>query len=227
MALDPAVFVPMVKNVARSVASQFPPYVTSEDTEQALLLWLYEKRASVLATVEDSPDDWRAKIASTMRKVAFDHCAKEKADTEGYDVSDLYRYSIPKIKALLEDVFHYADWQSFGQHGDGQPKAKGLANQTGDRIAELTDVKAAVERLPHDTKELLYYQYVMHYNAENIADHFGIGFEAAKKRMQRAVGAVQKELGRKPYEEQPRGVERRSVRSNAAWRATSQSQWDG
>jgi DNA-directed RNA polymerase specialized sigma24 family protein len=227
MALDPEVFRPMIRNVARSVSGKFPPYITAEDTEQALYLWLYEKRATVLATVEDSPDDWEAKIASTMRKVAFDYCAKEKASTEGYDVADLYRYSLQKIKSLLEDVFHYADWQSFGQQGDGQPRSRGLANQTGDRIAELTDVRAAVERLPHDTKELLYYQHVMHYSIENLADHFGIGVEAAKKRAQRAVGAVQKELGRKPYEEQPRGAERRSVVSNAAARARQSSYYEG
>lgn len=227
MALDPEVFRPMIRNVARSVSGQFPPYVTAEDTEQALYLWLYEKRATVLATVEDDPQDWERKIASTMRKVAFDYCAREKADTEGYDVSDLFRYSIPKIKSLLEDVFNYTDWQTFGQGGDGQPRSRGLANQTGDRIAELADVKSAVERLPHDTKELLYYQYVMNYTVENLADHFGIGQEAAKKRAQRAVGAVQKELGRKPYEEQPKAADRRTVKSNAAWRAAAGSQYDG
>ena len=62
---------------------------------------------------------------------------------------------------------------------------------------------------------------------ENLADHFGIGVEAAKKRAQRAVGAVQKELGRKPYEEQPRGAERRSVVSNAAARARQSSYYEG
>ena len=227
MALDPEVFRPMIRSVASSVSRQFPPYVTAEDTEQALYLWLYEKRASVLETVEDSPQDWQAKISSTMRKVAFDYCAKEKASTEGYDVADLYRYSLPKIKSLLEDVFHYADWQSFGARGDGQPRSRTQSNETGDRIAELTDVKAAVERLPHDTKELLYYQHVMHYDVESLAEHFGISVEAAKKRAQRAVGAVQKELGRKPYEEQPRGAQRRAVKSNAAWRAATGTQYDG
>lgn len=227
MALDPEVFRPMIKNVARSVSSQFPPYVTSEDTEQALYIWLYEKRGQVLREVQDSPDEWRAKIAGTMRKVAFDHCAKEKAAIEGYDISDTYRYSLPKIKSLLEDVFNYSDWQTFGQKGDGQPRAKALANQTGDRLAELADVKSAVQRLPEVTRELLYYQYVLHYGMENLAEHFGIQLEAAKKRAQRAVGAVQRELGRKPYSEEPKPSDRRSVRSNAAWRSNTSSQWDG
>lgn len=224
MALDPAKFKPMISQVARSVSSSYPSYITQEDTEQVLYLWLYEKRASVLKTVEDSPNDWESKIASTMRKVASDHCAKERAATEGYDTDDLYRYPVNKIRDLLPDVFEYQDWQRFGARGDGQPTAKPQANQTGDRIAELVDMKAAINRLHDDTKELLYYQYGLHYSIEGIADLFGITLEAAKKRAQRALPALQKELGRM---ERPAAYERRTVRSNAAWRAAQSNQWEG
>lgn len=227
MALDPAKFMPMVRNVARSVSGQFPPSVTQEDTEQALWLWLYEKRASVLQTVEDDPQDWEAKIASTMRKVAFDHCAREKAAVEGYDTSDLYRYSIPKIKSLLPDIFEYSDWQTFGLKGDGQPGSKPLANQTGDRMVELIDIKAAVQRLPVETRELLYLVHVMQYTTENVADHFGITHEAGKKRVQRAYGAVQRSLGRRDPGAEPSPADRRTVRSNAAWRASQSSLYEG
>lgn len=227
MALDPAKFQPMVRMVARSVSSAYPAYVTQEDTEGHLWLWLYDKRASVLQTVEDSPHDWEAKIASTMRKVASSYCAKEKASVEGYSVEDLYRYTIPKIKSLLPDVFSYTDWQSFGQHGDGQPTQKAQANTTGDRVAELVDIKAAVARLPDETKELLYLVYAMHYSSDALADHFEISSEAAKKRSQRAYGAVQKELGRREPGEVPGPADRRTVRSNASWRASQSSQYEG
>lgn len=227
MTLDPTKFTPMVKNVAHSVSGQFPAFITAEDTEQAVWLWLYEKRTSVLQTVQDSPDDWEAKIAGTMRKVAFDHCAREKAAMEGYDTSDLYRYSIPKIRALLPDVFSYTDWQTFGMKGDGQPTAKGQANETGDRIAELVDVRAALERLPDDTKALIFLVQVWSYTAENVAEHFGLTLDAAKKRIQRSLGSLQRELGRKSPDEEPRVSDRRTVRSNAAARAAVSNQYEG
>lgn len=227
MALDPSKFMPMVKSVARSVSGQFPTFVTQEDTEQAVWLWLYDKRASVLQTVQDDPENWEAMIAGTMRKVAFDHCAREKAAAEGYDTSDLFRYSLPKIKTLLPDVFEYQDWQTFGLKGDGQPSAKPQANQTGDRVAELVDVRAAVLRLPADTKSMLYLVYVLNYTAENLADHFGINVEAAKKRLQRSYGSVQRELGRKSPEDSPERPQRRAVKSNAAWRAGQAAQYEG
>lgn len=227
MALDPAKFKPMIKQIAASVSRQFPSSVDAADTEQHLWLWLYEKRASVLQTVQDSPDEWEAKIAGTMRKVASSHCAREKAATEGYSLEDLYRYSIPKIKSLLPDIFEYSDWQSFGRKGDGQPGSKPLANQTGDRVAELVDVKAAVKRLPDSTKELLYLVHVYHYSAENLAEHFEISTEAAKKRLTRSYGAVQRELGRGDPDARPGPSWRRTVRSNAAWRASQASQYEG
>lgn len=227
MALNYDVIHPMVKRVAHSVSSSFPQYVTSEDTEGHLWVWIYDKRSTLIKLVEDDPQNWQAKIASTLRKVASDYCAKEKAAVEGYSTDDLYRYSVPKIKTLMPDVFDYADWQTFGQKGDGQPGSKPLANQAGDRMVELIDIKAAVERLPVETKELLYLVHAMAYTQENLADHFEISVEAAKKRSQRAYGAVQRALGRRDSLAEPSTPNRRAVKSNAAWRAQSASQWEG
>lgn len=227
MALNYDVIHPMVKRVAASVSSSYPSYVTSEDTEGHLWVWIYEKKSTLIKLVEDDPHNWQAKIASTLRKVASDYCAREKAAVEGYSVEDLYRYTIPKIKALLPDIFEYQDWQSFGLKGDGQPSSKPQANQTGDRIAELVDVRSAVKALPEETKELLYLVHVYQYTAENVAEHFEISDEAAKKRMQRAYGAVQRALGRRDSLTEPSTPNRRAVKSNAAWRASQSSLYEG
>jgi len=224
--LDYDIMTKMVRDVARSVSSSFPQYVTSEDTEGHLWVWVYEKKSQIQKAVEDGPQ-WEAKIASTLRKVASDYCAREKAAVEGYSVEDLYRYTIPKIKSLLPDIFEYQDWQSFGLKGDGQPSSKPQANQTGDRIAELVDIRAAVKALPEETKELLYLLHVYNYTAENLAEYFDISLEAAKKRMQRAYGAVQRSLGRKDLGAEPSPADRRTVRSNAAWRASQGAQYEG
>lgn len=224
--LDYDIMTKMVRDVARSVSSSFPQYVTSEDTEGHLWVWVYEKKTQIQKAVEDGPQ-WEAKIASTLRKVASDYCAREKAAVEGYSVEDLYRYTIPKIKSLLPDIFEYQDWQSFGLKGDGQPSSKPQANQTGDRIAELVDIRAAVKALPEETKELLYLLHVYNYTAENLAEYFDISLEAAKKRMQRAYGAVQKSLGRRDPGAEPSPADRRTVRSNAAWRASQGAQYEG
>lgn len=206
MTLDSAKFKSLIKGTAISVSSKFPPYVDQLDTEQTLWLWLYDKRASVLKVVEDDPQNWERKIASTLRKVAFDHCAQEKAAAEGYSTEDLYRYSIVKIRDLAPAVF--------------------AKEAEGDQ-AELIDIREAVKRLPGETKELLYLVHVSSYTPENLAEHFSISLDAAKKRSQRAYGALQRELGRKGPEEVPKRPDRRMVRSNRAWQASRSAQYEG
>lgn len=217
----------MVRQVAWSVSSKFPPYISSEDTEQELYLWLYTKRSWVLEQMQDDPRQAENRITALMRKVAFDHCNSEKAASEGFDPADVYRYTIPKIKTLLSDVFDYEDWQSFGMKGDGQPTARGLANQTGDRVAELVDIKVALDRLSDDHYNAILWTYKYHYTAENIATEAEISEDAAKKRQQRALSSLQKILGYKEPEDKPSPADRRTVRSNAAARAALSGNYEG
>lgn len=214
---------PIVKTVATQVSSKFPAYVQVDDTQGALLLFIYQKRATIERTVEDGPG-WEAKIASTLRKVAFDHCNTEKAAAEGYDPSDVYRYSAPKIKSLIADAMDYENWQSFNSFGDGQPKA---ATQTyNERVTELIDIKDALGKLNEETYNFLIYQHKYGYTFEQLAEAFDISLEAAKKRSQRAIKGLQKQLGYKetvPSSKAPR----RAVRSNASWRAELSTSYEG
>lgn len=225
--LDYRQFRKMVRDVAASVSRSYPSYVDSKDTEGHLWLWLYEKRETIKKTVEDNPHEWESMIASTLRKVAFDHCASEKAATEGFDPRDTYNYSLPKIQNLLNVVFEYEDWQEFGLKGDGQPVAKRQANTTGDRLAELSDIKQALERLPENPYNVLLWTYKYHLSVAELAVELEISEEAAKKRVQRAREALQRELGRKDPTTEPSPADRRMVRSNAAWRAANSTAYDG
>ena len=216
----------LVKGIARSVSNGYPPYVTADDTEGHLWVHMYERKNSFVRIVNEG-DGWEARVASILRREANNYCAKEKADAEGYNPEDLYRYSLPKIRLLLDDVFSYEDWQSFGLHGDGQPGAKIQANQTGDRIAELVDVKNAISAMNDDTYNLLVWHYKYHYTMPMLAEEFGITAETAKKRTQRAVAALQKQLGRKDRSDESSASGGRTVRTNAASRAAISSHYEG
>lgn len=221
--LDYDQIMPIVKSVATQVSSKFPSYVQYDDTQGALLLFIYQKRASIERAVEDGPG-WEARISSTLRKVAYDHCEKEKAAAEGYDPSDVYRYSIPKIKSLIADAMDYENWQSFSSFGDGQPRA--AAQTYGERVTELIDIKTALSALNDETYNFLVYQYKYSYTLEEVAEAVGITLEAAKKRSQRAMKGLQKQLGRKEPVTPYRG-DRRAVRGNAAWRAELSTAYEG
>jgi len=225
--LDYKQFRSMVRNVANSVSRSFPSYVDARDTEGQLWVSLYERRESIRKTVEDNPNTWESMIASTLRKIATEYCYKEKAQTEGYDPRDSYAYSLVKIQSLLESVFEHEDWQSFGVHGDGQPIAKRQSNETGDRIAELSDISSAVQRLPDAAYNALLWNYKFRLSNAELGIELGISEEAAKKRVQRAREALQRELGRKDTNSEPNAGDRRTVRTNAATRAALANQYDG
>lgn len=216
---DPSQFRQTVRDVARQAASKYPSYVDAQDIEQELYLWLYSSRAWIQDMIANEPEEATGKVTSMMRKAAFDLCNKEKAAAEGYHPTDVYRYSAHKIVRLLPDVLDYEDWQSFGQNGDGQPTAKAQANTTGDRIVEIIDIKSAIDNLNPETYALIKMQYQYHCTWDEIAETLEIQPEAAKKRGQRAIKAIQKELGYKAPDELAARSERRTVRSNSAWRA--------
>lgn len=225
--LDYRQFRSMVKNVALQVSRNFPQYVSAEDTEGVLWLWLYEKRESIRKTVESSPSTWEAQISSTLRKVASDHCAKEKAATEGYDPRDMYVYSPHKIESLLAVVFEHEDWQSFAMDWDPTPKGKRQSNESGDKLAELSDISKALQALPDETYNTILWVYKYHLTMEELAGELDISLEAAKKRIQRARESLQRQLGRKSSEEPSKVTGRRVVRTNAAARAMLANQYDG
>lgn len=221
--LDYDQIMPVVKGVATQVSSKFPSYVQYDDTLGALLLWTYQNKSTLEGMMADG-NAYIPKITSMLRKAAYTHCEKEKAQAEGYDPADIYRYSVPKIKSLIADAMDYENWQSFSTFGDGQPRA--AAQTYGDRVTELIDIKTALTQLSDDTYNFLVYQYKYSYTLEEVAEALEISLEAAKKRSQRAMKGLQKQLGRKEPVTPYKG-DRRAVKSNAAWRADLSTVYEG
>ena len=221
------VLLPLAQKVAKNVADQFPAYVDRDDIEQAICVWILEDRSWLMDLESESLDSFAAKVIPIMRKKAYAAANTEKATIEGYAPEDVYTYSIEKIQTMIEDVFNYDDWQSFEMKSDGMPHSRGQANETGDRIAELVDIKNAVGRLKEDSYNLLVWRYKYNWPMAAIGEEFGITENAAVKRHRAALRGVQKQLGYKAPEELPNAVQnRRAVRSNASARAALSSNYD-
>lgn len=218
---------PMVKEVAGATSRRFPSNILAEDTEQTIWLWAYENEVSISRTIEANPEEWIAMVGTTMRKVAYDYCFNEKAALDLKGREDDQKYGLKQVRVLLADVFDYDDWQSFAISYDGQPRGKNQANMTGDRIAELVDVKIALSKIREEQYNTLVWHYKYGYTVEQLSEEYDSSIDAARKRLDRAVQAVRKALGPKEQPEDT-GAQtgRRSVRSNAAWRAASESYYE-
>lgn len=186
---------PLVERAATATVNKWPSHVDVEDVQQELWIWALEKQASVEKA--QKIDGWEAKVYSTMLKVASATASKEDQQANGYTQDDTYVYSVAVIEVLLESVFQYEDWQSFGAKGDGQPHAKGQVNETGDMIAMLSDVKAGLAELSDEQREVLFLRYGIPLNWEQVGEHLGgVTKQAAQRRGSRAVNALRDKLGR-------------------------------
>lgn len=225
MSLDYEKIMEIARSVASSVSNKFPSYVQADDTEATLLLWVVQNASQIEKAVEDGPG-WEAKIASTLRKVAFDHCNSEKAAAEGYDPSDNYIYSTSKIESLIADSLVFEDWQSFGAPDSNESGIRVPAITYGERLAELADVKRAISKMDDDTKTFIKLRYIHFYTYEELGNHFGLTESGARSRHKRALKGLQKQLGYKDPQAHLKAA-RRPHRSNAAARADLSNHYEG
>ena len=215
---------PLVEKAVASIASSFPAHHSSEDAEQALWLWVYEKQHTVIGMMTNEAI---GSLVSLMKKVVVTHYMAEDATIYGYHKEDTFVYSAAVVETLLQSVFNYTDWQSFGAHGDGQPKAKAQTNMTGDMIAMLSDCKAAYETMNTAQKRIIFLAYRGGYTAEMLADEMDVTAEAAKKRLSRAVQALRKRMGTKSLSDFRKGFEGRQMASTAEANYTVERDYEG
>lgn len=217
-----------IKQVAGNVARNFPSYVEADDITSDLWVWFLENEYSVAKMIRDNAESWGAMLYGTMVRVASTRAIQIEADTHGYSPEDLYYYTTPVVRELLKDAFDYENWQSFQSFGDGQPKSK-RQSATSDRVDMLIDVKSAVEKLSIDQQELIYWRFEHSLEYEHIAEALEISEEAARKRVERAVGAVRKILGKKSTTDVRMDYADAQSRSrgNAAAQAMNESLYSG
>lgn len=203
----------LIHRCARSVSSSFPDYVTADDTEQDIWLWVLKNKNTVSKVIRDN-ESWQAMLYSTMAKVAHQSAFKEEAASNGYSTDDVFDYSTKVVQTLLESVFDHEDWQPAPNMGDGMPKSQSLVNEGGDRVAMLSDVSKAVDGLKDDQYNLIIWHYKLHWTVNQLAGELDVTQDAARKRLERAVEAVRRGLGRKSPADMRQGFTGRSGRAS-------------
>lgn len=217
---------PLVERAARATVRKWPSYITTEDVAQEIWGWAYSRQNSIETLMKRA--GWEGQVYSTMLKAASAAAHKEDRAVNDYSSDDTYTYSKAVIEALLDSAFDYQDWQSFSTFGDGQPRAKGQVNETGDRLAMLSDVKAALAEIKEQYRDVLFLRHYMQYKYAKIGELVGITEQGARQRCGAALNALRDRLGRVNVADLRAGWgERRDVISNAEARAISDRQYEG
>jgi len=217
---------PLVKQVAKSAGSAFPAEHDHEDTEQALWVWVFENKNTVLriCTYEDGPE---AILYGMLLKAANSHLKAEDAQAYSYAPEDTFYYSRELIESILEVVFQHEDWISFATALDKMPKGKSDPSHSGNNLASYSDVKAAVERLPEDQYNVILWRYKYHYTFEAIGAEIGLTRQSAQTRLVTALDALQRDLGARPLGELRTPVQTVSRPSTASVVARIERDYEG
>ena len=219
---------PTVDRAAALAAAKFPDHHDINDIKQTLWVFVMEKRNTLLDIMEKSEGSDRL-LVDLMVKAANSHLKKEDAATYGYDVEDVFTFSLDMIKNILEVVFSHEDWQSMAQAiGDGTPRQKSEPALGGNNLASYGDVSRVLSQLPEDQYNTLVWRYKYQYTFQQIGSESGVSKQAAADRHRAALSGLQQLLGKKDLSEFRRGFSGRTeARNSASGQARIERDYEG
>lgn len=225
--IDSETLSPIVKSNAGSVRRMYP-IVEYGDLEGIQWEWVYSNKEAVQNYLDGNA---HGLLSNRLRTIAMRYARSENEIANGREPDDLYVYNQRTVTELLKDVFDYEGWQPYQPNGgDGMPTSKKLVNESGDRMAMLADVSAALKQVPDEQYNLLVWTYKYGYTHAKLASTLEISEEAARMRVSRAVAkVVQVLMGMAPSTSEgadPEYVGTRKVMSNAQSNALTSSYLD-
>jgi len=203
-----------IYSIARQVASRanriHRGLVSTDDLYQHMSLWALEHWHKIEQW--QGEESLKYKLRKTFYNEAQKYVAKERAQHSRAPMSDTFYYTHVVLHELLRDVWEYAGWTSAPDTRTEFTSHSSKPSEGGNRLALLSDVSAAVNRLNKNDKDLLRLRYSeggMEFAA--LAESYETTEEAMRKRVKRALDKLQDRLGGEP----PIWRGRRRVRSNA------------
>ena len=212
-----------IYSIARQVASRanriHRGLVSTDDLYQHMSLWALEHWHKIEQW--QGEESLKYKLRKTFYNEAQKYVAKERAQHSRAPMSDTFYYTHVVLHELLRDVWEYAGWTSAPDTRTEFTSHSSKPSEGGNRLALLSDVSAAVNRLNKNDKDLLRLRYSeggMEFAA--LAESYDTTEEAMRKRVKRALDKLQDRLGG----EAPIWRGRRRIRSNAQAQAEIRNQ---
>lgn len=206
---------PFAYTVARSVRRRWGTDLADLVSEQMLWLVRHQKQATEWMSEDDKGG--KRRLMRSLYRAATRYAVKDHAQRTGYKPEDLYWYTLGSLRELLVQLSDERD----GIPRAGNDEARGTRrppSERGDMLAIMADVQRGLKRVS-DTQQELLGMVSAGMTEREIAEYLHVGRPAARMRVQRALRALQEELGgERPYLDPP---ERRKVVSNATARAVT------
>lgn len=187
-----------VASATRILTSRYHDHVSFEDVQQECYLWLFSNYYRANAWREKyEPTHAERTLTKALRNAGERFCRAEKAEHEGYVPEDEFFYSIPMVRDLLQLSFD-KDWMVPGSVQLGSISSGTPANEGGNLMTMVADIKRAFDTLADHDRALLERVYASHDPDQEtavLALEWDITTKAADMRLRRILGRLRAALG--------------------------------
>lgn len=189
--------------VIDAVASEYSKrfkMVELKDIKQSLYQWFFEHPNKLNEWEKIGEKDAKNLIYRSLRNHALDYCQEWKANTSGYETSDLYYYEAGLVEALLPSVLRGEI--TIGHKLDlGGVTGTRAPAEGGNLMAMMIEIDYAYWKLSKDDRKILFLRHAETLEYKLIADILELGSEdTARMRQRRALNRLIRRLGGfKPY----------------------------
>ena len=187
------------KDMMTQIASEYKkkyPMVEHDDLTQEMYLWFvtHPKKFKEWATHEEK--DKNKLIAKSLRNQCLKYCEKEKARSQGYDLTDLYYYDVSVVEAFLPSII-VESYEMPTKIKDLNLKfSNGEINDGMNWLALRSDIAKGYYKLSEAKQNILRLRY-MNEQAEwsELAENMGTSTDGARMKVQRALASIVQNLG--------------------------------
>jgi hypothetical protein len=187
------------KDMMVQIASEYKkkyPMVDVDDLQQEMYLWFVTHPNKFKEWDEYAEKDKNKLIAKSLRNQCLKYCDKEKARTQGYDLSDLYYYDVSVVEAFLPSII-VESYEMPTKIKDLNLKFNnGQINDGMNWLALRSDIAKGYYKLSEAKQNILRLRY-MNEQAEwsDMAEQMGTSTDGARMKVQRALASIVQNLG--------------------------------
>lgn len=184
--------------IVTAVASEYHrkyDMVELEDIKQSLYKWFLEHPNKLNEWESIGEKDAKNLIYRCLRNDALDYCLEWKANSTGYETSDVFFYETDIIEALLPSVLRgeFGVSHKLNLVGPSKPPAPA---EGGNMMVMMIEIDKAYRKLSTEDRTVLFYRYAESMDYGDVATEMGLGSDdAARMRHNRAVKKLITRIG--------------------------------
>jgi len=185
----------LVSSLAAEYVKKYP-MLEVEDIRQTLWMWFVTHPVKYKEWSKLPDKDKENLISKSLRNAAISYCEKEKSQTSGYELSDLYYYDSSVIEVFLPSIIGNS-YEMPNKIQDLNFKfGKGEVTDGKNWLVIRSDIEKAYNKLTEAKQNILRLRFSAdNYEWNDLAKELNTSADGARMKVKRAINSIIKYLG--------------------------------